>query len=58
MLADAEAMVVSYLTAERDLGRIAADATSARSLRHWSGREPVFADRDRPPPMPEPFARS
>ena len=54
LLTEAAAMLASYLAAERDLGRIAADAdvgTLAPTL--LGAAHLLFAGRDSPPPPPE-----
>ena len=54
LLTEAGAMIASYLTAERDLGRIAADAdvgTLAPTL--LGASHLLFADRAGPAPEPE-----
>jgi AcrR family transcriptional regulator len=54
LLTEAAAMIASYLAAERDLGRLAADAdvgTLAQTL--LGAAHLLFADRDGPPPEPE-----
>jgi AcrR family transcriptional regulator len=54
LLTEAAAMLASYLAAERDLGRIAADAdvgTLAPTL--LGAAHLLFAGRDGPPPPPE-----
>jgi AcrR family transcriptional regulator len=54
LLTEAAAMLASYLAAERDLGRIAADAdvgTLAPTL--LGAAHLLFAARDSPPPPPE-----
>jgi AcrR family transcriptional regulator len=54
LLTEAAAMLASYLTAERDLGRIAADAdvgTLAPTL--LGAAHLLFAGRDIPPPPPD-----
>ena len=54
LLTEAADMIASYLAAERDLGRIAADAdvgTLAPTL--LGATHLLFAGRDSPPPEPE-----
>jgi AcrR family transcriptional regulator len=54
LLTEAAAMIASYLAAERDLGRISADAdvdTLAPTL--LGAAHLLFAGRDGPPPEPE-----
>lgn len=53
LLSDAAAMIASYLSAERDLGRIAADAdvTTLAGMLIGTGHL-LFADRDGVPPSP------
>jgi AcrR family transcriptional regulator len=58
LLTEAAAMLASYLAAERDLGRIAADAdvgTLAPTL--LGAAHLLFAGRDGPPPPPEAVRR-
>jgi AcrR family transcriptional regulator len=59
LLTEAAAMITAYLTAERDLGRIAADAdvgTLAPML--MGGGHLMFADRKGAPPEPEAVRRA
>jgi AcrR family transcriptional regulator len=52
--AEATAMIASYLTAERDLGRISADADpDTLALTLLGGTHLLFADRDATPPAPD-----
>jgi AcrR family transcriptional regulator len=54
VLTEARAMIASYLTAERDLGRIAADAdTDTLALTLIGTGHLLFAGRDGPPPDPD-----
>jgi len=54
LLTEAVTMIAAYLTAERDLGRIAADADVAALARILIGTgHLLFADRAAPPPTPE-----
>jgi AcrR family transcriptional regulator len=54
VLAEASAMIASYLAAERDLGRIAADADAdTLALTLIGTGHLLFAGRDSPPPEPE-----
>jgi AcrR family transcriptional regulator len=54
LLAEARDMIAAYLTAERDLGRIAADADpDTLALTLIGTGHLLFAGRDGPPPEPE-----
>jgi AcrR family transcriptional regulator len=54
VLAEASAMIASYLAAERELGRIAADADpDTLALTLIGTGHLLFAGRDGPPPEPE-----
>ena len=54
VLTEASAMIAAYLTAERDLGRIAADADpDTLALTLIGAGHLLFAGRDGPPPEPE-----
>jgi len=59
LLTEATAMVASYLTAERELGRIAADA-DVETLAHTliGAGHLLFADRKSAPPQPEAVRRT
>ncbi|MEU1782860.1 MULTISPECIES: TetR/AcrR family transcriptional regulator [Streptomyces] len=59
LLTEATAMIASYLTAEREAGRVAADAdvgTLAPTL--IGAAHLLFADRESPPPAPEAVRRT
>jgi hypothetical protein len=58
LLAEATAMIASYLTVERDLGRIAADAdVDALAPMLIGTGHLLFAGRDGTPPEPEAVAK-
>lgn len=54
VLTEATAMLATYLTAERDLGRLTPDAdTGTLALTLIGSAHLLFADRTNPPPTPE-----